>query len=79
MLQLEVRQDKAVLHLDDVSRRALAGVLGDWLNAYVGRGIDELRREHLELVVETRRLLLSPDEPRPLALDRPTPPCPPAP
>ena len=65
MLRLDREQilDEASLYLDDASRRALARVLADWLNVYAGMSSDVLRREHLEVVVETRRLLLVPDEP----------------
>ena len=65
MLRVDREQilDEASLYLDDTSRRALARVLADWLNVYAGMSGDVLRREHLELVVETRRLLLVPDEP----------------
>ena len=65
MLRVDREQilDEATLYLDDASRRALARVLADWLNVYAGMSSDVLRREHLELVVETRRLLLVPDEP----------------
>jgi hypothetical protein len=65
MLRVDREQilDEATLNLDDASRRALARVLADWLNVYAGMSGDVLRREHLELVVETRRLLLVPDEP----------------
>jgi len=65
MLRVDREQilDEASLYLDDTSRRALARVLADWLNVYAGMSSDVLRREHLEMVVETRRLLLVPDEP----------------
>jgi len=65
MLRVDREQilDEASLYLDDASRRALARVLADWLNVYAGMSGEVLRREHLELVVETRRLLLAPDEP----------------
>jgi hypothetical protein len=64
MLQIDGGQagEEALLHLDDDARRGLSCVLADWLNMYAGMDVSVLRREYLELVVEVRRLLLSPDE-----------------
>jgi hypothetical protein len=64
MLQIDCgpTDKEALLRLDDSSRRGLSCVLADWLSVYAGRDASVLRREYLELVVEVRRLLLSPDE-----------------
>jgi hypothetical protein len=64
MLQLEIDQadDTAVLYLDTGARRRLARVLADWLSTYAGVAADAIDRTNFDLVVEARRLLLSPDE-----------------
>ena len=64
MLQMESEQtsDYSVLHVDDDSRRRLADVLADWLSIYAGMKAASLSRENFDLVVELRRVLLSPDE-----------------
>ncbi len=64
MLRVECARsdDHASLYLDASARRALACVLADWLNVYAGIGPGVLRRQHLDLVLEVRRLLLVPDE-----------------
>jgi len=54
--------DDAVLRLDAAARQGLVRVLADRLNVYAGLGPSVLRREQFELVVEVRRVLLTPDE-----------------
>jgi hypothetical protein len=66
MLQIEREQtnDHSVLRVDDAARRRLADVLADWLCVYAGVQPHSLSRENFDLVVELRRVLLSPDEHR---------------
>ncbi len=52
----------AVVHLPAPYRRAVASILADWLNIYAGMSPTVLRREHFDLVIELRRLLLVQDE-----------------
>ena len=54
--------DVALLRLPVHTRRTLAAVLADWLNIYAGMHPSTLRRQHFDLVVELRRLLLLPEE-----------------
>jgi len=65
-MRSEQSSDDLVLHVDDASRRWLADVLADWLSVYAGVKPVALTREHFDLVVELRRVLLSPDEHTPL-------------
>jgi hypothetical protein len=64
MLRIELEQanDEVLLHLDAGSRRRLATVLADWLSTYAGVDATCLSRENFNLVIEARRVLLSPDE-----------------
>ena len=66
MLQIESEESSndSVLHLDAASRRRLAAVLADWLSMYAGVKAVSLTQENFDLVVEVRRVLLSPDEHR---------------
>jgi hypothetical protein len=66
-IKLARQGDDALLQLPVEARLGLARVMADWLNIYAGMGPSTLRREHFDLVVEVRRLLLTPDE---------RPPCP---
>jgi hypothetical protein len=67
MLQIETEHtgDHSVLRVDGDARRRLADVLADWLSIYAGVQPHSLSRENFDLVVELRRVLLSPDEGRP--------------
>ena len=58
----EQESDHLVLHVDDSSWRRLAEVLADWLSVYAGVEPVSLTRHNFDLVVEPRRVLLSPDE-----------------
>lgn len=51
--------DGAVLHLDASARQGLASVLSEWLTMYAGMRPGTVSQEQFELVVESRRLLLS--------------------
>jgi hypothetical protein len=64
MLRIEQLQasDEALLCLDSTTRRRLARVLADWLSLYAGMKSTVIERDSFDLVVEARRLLLSPDE-----------------
>jgi hypothetical protein len=64
MLQIETEQatDHSVLRVDDDTRRRLADVLAEWLSMYAGMKPTSLTRDNFDLVVELRRILLSPDE-----------------
>ena len=65
MLRIQRAQtDEALLIVDAEVRRRLAGVLADWLAVYAGMQPATLSRESFDLVVELRRVLLSPDETR---------------
>ena len=61
-LQLESSADEGLLRLGSAGRQQLAEVLEDWLDAYSGTLPPVVKRRHFHLVVELRRLLLSPDE-----------------
>ena len=66
MLRIQRAQtDEALLIVDAEVRRRLASVLADWLAVYAGMQPARLSRESFDLVVELRRVLLSPDEARP--------------
>jgi hypothetical protein len=54
--------DETVLRLDSEVRRQVADILADWLSIYAGVHPAALTREKFDLVVELRRVLLSPDE-----------------
>jgi hypothetical protein len=54
----------SLLRVDDSTRRRLADVLADWLSIYAGVKPHSLSPENFALVVELRRILLSPDERR---------------
>jgi hypothetical protein len=61
-IKLARQGDDALLQLPVEARLGLARVMADWLNIYAGMAPSTLRREHFDLVVEVRRLLLTPDE-----------------
>lgn len=61
-VELESSATEDLLRLEAGLRQQLAVVLADWLGAYSGTSPERIRREHFNLVVELRRLLLSPDE-----------------
>ena len=67
MLQIETEQtsDHSVLHVNGDARRRIADVLEDWLSFYAGVEPHSMSRENFDLVVELRRVLLTPDERRP--------------
>ena len=54
--------DETVLRLDSGVRRQVADILADWLSIYAGVRPAALTHEKFDLVVELRRVLLSPDE-----------------
>jgi hypothetical protein len=64
-IETESASDYSVLRVGDDARRHLADVLADWLSIYAGVQPTSLTRENFDLVVELRRVLLSPDEGRP--------------
>ena len=65
LIELEKTSDNSMLRVDDLARRGLADILADWLSIYAGVQPALLTREKFDLVVELRRVLLSPDERQP--------------
>jgi hypothetical protein len=66
MLRIEASdrdEDESVLFVDPAARRQLVTVLSDWLAIYAGVKPAGLTPEAFDLVVELRRILLTPDEP----------------
>jgi hypothetical protein len=64
MIRMELEQNATedLLHLESGLRRQLATVLEEWLSTYAGIEPAALGQENFDLVVELRRVLLSPDE-----------------
>jgi hypothetical protein len=64
MLHIETQPSNGdcVLTVDEGARRRIADVLADWLSIYAGVQPASLSRENFDIVVELRRVLLSPDE-----------------